>query len=64
MERDKAMNPQTVRITYLRQFADQAAELGVDTVAWLAISGLKEDDLADASGVVAVETFGDRKSVV
>jgi AraC-like DNA-binding protein len=55
----QAMNSQTVRITYLRQFADQAAELGVDTAAWLAISDLKEDDLADASGMVAVGTFGE-----
>lgn len=53
------MNPKTVRVTYLRQIADQAAELGVDTVAWLAISDLKQDDLADASAVVAVEKFGE-----
>ena len=53
------MNPKTVRVTYLRQIADQAAELGVDTVAWLAISGLKQDDLANASAVVAVEKFGE-----
>lgn len=53
------MNPKTVRVTYLRQIADQAAELGVDTVAWLAISDLKQDDLANASAVVAVEKFGE-----
>lgn len=53
------MNPQTVRISYLRQVANQAAELGVDIEAWLAISGLKEKDLADATAVVAVEKFGE-----
>lgn len=53
------MSPQTVRITYLRQIADQAAALGVDTAAWLATSGLKEVDLIDTSAVVAIDKFGE-----
>lgn len=53
------MSPKTVRVTYLRQIADQASELGVDTVAWLAMSGIKEDDLADESAVIAIEKFGE-----
>lgn len=53
------MSPKTVRVTYLRQIADQAAALGVDTAAWLATSGLKEVDLIDTSAVVAIDKFGE-----
>ncbi len=53
------MPPLTVRVTYLRQIADQVVELGVDAAAWLAISGLKECDLVDAAAVVPIETFGE-----
>lgn len=53
------MHITNVRVTYLRQIADQAVELGVDVARWLATSGLKEQDLADATFVIPIEKFGD-----
>ncbi|WP_311196963.1 AraC family transcriptional regulator [Rugamonas apoptosis] len=48
-----------VRVTYLRQIADQAVELGVDLAAWLAVSGIREADLVDANALIPTKKFGE-----
>lgn len=53
------MHISNVRVTYLRQIADQAVELGVDLAKWLHTSGLKEQDLADPAFLIPIEKFGD-----
>ncbi|ABM39468.1 AraC family transcriptional regulator [Polaromonas naphthalenivorans] len=53
------MHITNVRVTYLRQIADQAVELGVDLAAWLAISELKERDLVDATALIPIEKLGE-----
>jgi AraC-like DNA-binding protein len=48
----------SVPINYLRQVADQLADLGADTIAWLASVPLRETDLADPERSIPTETFG------
>lgn len=46
-----------IPINYVRQMADQLADLGGSIDAWLANAGLRETDLSDASVTIALQTF-------
>lgn len=49
---------ESVPVNYLRQVADQLADLGAGVESWLARQGLREADLSNASVTIPVETFG------
>ncbi len=53
------MHTTTVPVTYLRQIADQAAELSVDMKDLLSSAELREQDLADSTVHIPVEKFGE-----